>query len=335
MEPINKVRADLLLKSFLNEDQSIEKGESELDLLEKAGPRAVIGETRMFGGRQYIKTAEGWKFHGKGTGAAAQSHIINAGLHHLNNAVASNKPVDAAAKHDHSDKKFEDAPEGHKHQVGDAVKVQNGIRDPRGKQGSTGTVVHSDNDTANVRFSDGVLGQYNHDTLKKQKSEVAVPPAAVEAPVQSTAELLFNRKLDRISHEITHYFHPGTGEEKYKSFSGYEQLQKLKESGLFKDIIDGPEMQSIADSQMRRLSAMPNRSEVYKNLKDTYDAKLAELGVDKKVGVSISALNTMEAPTIRFEKPKEMVQVANKLSKDFYVQPFHNYTSCYLRIFKK
>lgn len=45
-----------------------------VDRIEKGGSRAVLGEIRKFGGRDYIKTAEGWKFHGKGTGAKAQEH---------------------------------------------------------------------------------------------------------------------------------------------------------------------------------------------------------------------------------------------------------------------
>lgn len=44
------------------------------DYLEKGGKRAVIGEIRKFGGRDYIKTAQGWKFHGKGTGTKAKAH---------------------------------------------------------------------------------------------------------------------------------------------------------------------------------------------------------------------------------------------------------------------
>jgi len=46
----------------------------QLDLLEKGGKRAVMGEKRMFGGREYIKTPDGWKFHGKGKGKKAQAH---------------------------------------------------------------------------------------------------------------------------------------------------------------------------------------------------------------------------------------------------------------------
>lgn len=53
-------------------DSVLEKAAS--DFFEKGGKGAVIGEIRTFGGRQYIKTHEGWKFHGKGTGKKAQEH---------------------------------------------------------------------------------------------------------------------------------------------------------------------------------------------------------------------------------------------------------------------
>lgn len=52
------------------------------DRLEKGGKRATVGEIRKFGGRDYIKTADGWKFHGKGTGTKAQVHKKNASLEH-------------------------------------------------------------------------------------------------------------------------------------------------------------------------------------------------------------------------------------------------------------
>lgn len=55
-----------------SEDSNIKK--SIEDELEKGGKKAFIGEKRMFGGREYIKTAAGWKFHGKGTGAKAKEH---------------------------------------------------------------------------------------------------------------------------------------------------------------------------------------------------------------------------------------------------------------------
>jgi protein-tyrosine-phosphatase len=51
--------------------------------LEKGGKRAVIGEKRTFGGREYIKTSAGWKFHGKGGGAKATAHREGALDHHV------------------------------------------------------------------------------------------------------------------------------------------------------------------------------------------------------------------------------------------------------------
>jgi 8-oxo-dGTP pyrophosphatase MutT (NUDIX family) len=46
------------------------------DELEKGGKPAFIGEIRTFAGREHIKTADGWKFHGKGSGAKAIGHRI-------------------------------------------------------------------------------------------------------------------------------------------------------------------------------------------------------------------------------------------------------------------
>jgi hypothetical protein len=68
--------------------------ESATNFLEKGGKSAVIGEIRTFGGRQYIKTSEGWKFHGKGGGAKAQSHVASSLGHHV--AKVTGDDVDAA-----------------------------------------------------------------------------------------------------------------------------------------------------------------------------------------------------------------------------------------------
>lgn len=62
-------------------DQALElaKG-TDTEVLEeivKGGRKAIIGEKRTFGGREYIKTTDGWKFHGKGTGEKAQEHVKN------------------------------------------------------------------------------------------------------------------------------------------------------------------------------------------------------------------------------------------------------------------
>ncbi|MBJ7437026.1 MAG: hypothetical protein JHC54_15380, partial [Acinetobacter sp.] len=55
-------------------DENIfESAINTLDIICKGGKKAFIGEIRKFGGREYIKTAQGWKFHGKGTGTKAQS----------------------------------------------------------------------------------------------------------------------------------------------------------------------------------------------------------------------------------------------------------------------
>jgi len=61
---------------------------SNQDTLEKGGKRAVIGEKREFSGRMYIKTADGWKFFGKGTGTKAQGH------HESSNSKSESKVED-------------------------------------------------------------------------------------------------------------------------------------------------------------------------------------------------------------------------------------------------
>ena len=66
------------LPNLSNED--LEK--SANDFFEKGGKRAVIGERRTFGGREYIKTAQGWKFHGKGIGVKAAQHHEDTVEHH-------------------------------------------------------------------------------------------------------------------------------------------------------------------------------------------------------------------------------------------------------------
>jgi len=62
-------------------DQALELAkETDTEVLEdivKGGRKAMIGEKRTFGGREYIKTVDGWKFHGKGTGSKAQEHVKN------------------------------------------------------------------------------------------------------------------------------------------------------------------------------------------------------------------------------------------------------------------
>jgi hypothetical protein len=45
------------------------------DNLQKGGKGAAIGTRKEFGGREYIKTADGWKFVGKGKGKNAQKHV--------------------------------------------------------------------------------------------------------------------------------------------------------------------------------------------------------------------------------------------------------------------
>ena len=66
----------------------------------KGGKRAQIGELRTFGGRQYIKTVDGWKFHGKGTGTKTKQHIESVKQHSSNHTNEQS----SSAKQDVKDK---------------------------------------------------------------------------------------------------------------------------------------------------------------------------------------------------------------------------------------
>lgn len=72
--PQNKQRQ--IANNILNSYSDLSKAES-IDL-EKGGKKAFIGEKRMFGGKEYIRTKDGWKYHGKGTGVKAQEHAADA-----------------------------------------------------------------------------------------------------------------------------------------------------------------------------------------------------------------------------------------------------------------
>jgi len=76
------------------------------DYFEKAGKKAVIGETRTFGGREYIKTSSGWKFHGKGTGKKAGEHRTAALGHHVEQGSRKQKEEDFHAGYNDRNRKL-------------------------------------------------------------------------------------------------------------------------------------------------------------------------------------------------------------------------------------
>jgi hypothetical protein len=71
-----------LTKIKKSEDMTIEKAQQIVnDTLEKGfkGGGAAIGTIKDMGGRNYIKTVTGWKYHGSGGGAKAAEHAVGAG----------------------------------------------------------------------------------------------------------------------------------------------------------------------------------------------------------------------------------------------------------------
>lgn len=61
----------------ISQAKSISKAEN--DDLEKGRTVHPVGSIKEFGGRNYIKTPTGWKYHGKGTGVKAQAHAAEHG----------------------------------------------------------------------------------------------------------------------------------------------------------------------------------------------------------------------------------------------------------------
>lgn len=69
---------------------------STTDFFEKGASKNPIGAIKTFGGREYVKTAAGWKYHGKGTGAKAQEHAKASGAH--NSGAGHRNPADDTSK---------------------------------------------------------------------------------------------------------------------------------------------------------------------------------------------------------------------------------------------
>lgn len=80
--------ADNIQSSYVGEQLTVpELEKAATDFFEKGGRGAGIGEIRKFGGRDYIKTPTGWKFHGKGTGTKTKAH--NEGQKVISSAASS------------------------------------------------------------------------------------------------------------------------------------------------------------------------------------------------------------------------------------------------------
>jgi len=77
MNEFQKSQNAKILSCYKTEEE-LEISKSEVLDLVKGGKKAFIGEKRTFAGREYIKTSDGWKFHGKGTGSKAQEHAARA-----------------------------------------------------------------------------------------------------------------------------------------------------------------------------------------------------------------------------------------------------------------
>lgn len=68
------IRRNILASFKLDDDVAILLNKAEQDDIQKGKIAATIGTRKEFGGRPYIKTAEGWKYYGSGGGEKASEH---------------------------------------------------------------------------------------------------------------------------------------------------------------------------------------------------------------------------------------------------------------------
>lgn len=107
MNEFQKAQNVKILSCYNTDEALSELQKAEILDIEKGGKRALIGEKRTFGGREYIKTAEGWKFHGKGTGTKAQEHAAGATTKTEEKVESTSLPkVDDIYTHPESGKKY-------------------------------------------------------------------------------------------------------------------------------------------------------------------------------------------------------------------------------------
>lgn len=127
-DQINKSRiANTIGGPTLNEDQLEQVASNELE----KGKKAAAGETRMFGGKKYIKTVDGWKLVGKTGGKVKEAHDT---IHEKKSKDATDSFIEHEGKHyvdtldaDSGEKKFK---------VGDKVHYKDEAgKDHKGKVG--------------------------------------------------------------------------------------------------------------------------------------------------------------------------------------------------------
>lgn len=75
---------------------------SHEDNLEKAKKGAPIGTRKTFGGKEYIRTKDGWRYIGKGTGAKAKEHVESHSGGSKDEASATAKPKEEKGLADHA-----------------------------------------------------------------------------------------------------------------------------------------------------------------------------------------------------------------------------------------
>lgn len=191
--------AEIIVSNFEKGIISEEVFQKGMEVLEKGGKRATLGEIREFGGKKYQKTDKGWrplkKDHPENnTGEQLQvkpSSFTISG--NKASGVIGDKKVSVSLSKDfmNSISSFDDKGvrervksmlvDGYKKanssdsdlKTGQSVKIPFDLTsDPKKKQGQTGKIVSVDsgNEEVTVEFSDGVKGVYQMDVVEKQSS---------------------------------------------------------------------------------------------------------------------------------------------------------------------
>ena len=109
-EKVSKAYEDLGIGCQI-ENPFLPLGQQTETDMEKGKTQHAIGAIKEFGGRQYIKTVSGWKYHGKGTGVKAQEHVSGALQHHVEKKESSKPALKDATDHliQHNDQHYIDS----------------------------------------------------------------------------------------------------------------------------------------------------------------------------------------------------------------------------------
>lgn len=146
------------------------------DNLQKGGKGQPIGTRKEFGGREYIKTGDGWKFVGKGNGKGAQKHIEAHKTSSTDNSAPKTHSPEELSNH------AADTPTEKLTAVAHDAKAS-----PEMKQAAEQELAHRDKGSEEVK--------QQHDTPKEEKKkEKKEEPKKEEKPKDTDKKETANKK---------------------------------------------------------------------------------------------------------------------------------------------